>query len=140
MSSTTELIARFRTWSVVPTVVDTLGIEDRSPGLIDIGRAELALEAAPFSILVATIDAFFAGELEEALTGPEAAKAEVEVRRIIGEHLAGADLRLAVGATILPEVDWDTVDLANLAYVALQRAADRRFVEIVSEAAAKVPS
>jgi prevent-host-death family protein len=140
MPTITEWIDTFRTFATVPTVVDTLGIEDRSPGLMDLGRAQLTLEAAPFAALIADVDAFFGDELSAALSGPEAAGAETEARRIIGEHLGRATTRLAVGAAVLPQTDWTTASgpaLQNLAHVALQRAADLRFAEVVSPAARK---
>jgi prevent-host-death family protein len=142
MPTAADWIATFRTFSIVPTVVDTLGIENRSPGLMDLGRAQLALEAAPFAALVAAIDEFFGDELDAALAGPESAAAEAEARRLVAEHLAAATRRLAVGVAILPQTDWATatsMTLQNLAHVALQRAADQRFVEVVSPAV-KVPA
>jgi prevent-host-death family protein len=139
MPTTSQWIDTIRTFATVPTVVDTLNIDDRSPGLLDLGRAQLTLEAAPFAALIADIDAFFGTDLDSALNGPESADAKSEVQRIIEEHLGRATTRLAVGAAVLPRADWAIASgpaLHNLAHVALQRAADQRFVEVVSSAAA----
>lgn len=143
MTGIAQKILMFRRFSTVPTVVDTLdtlGIEDRSPGLLELGRAAITFEAVPFRALVADIDAYFDGELDEALTGPESAEAEAQVRRIITENLGRATTRLNVGTTLLPQTNWATADSAALqhhAHVILQRAADRRFVEIVSPTVVK---
>lgn len=141
MPTTAEWIATFRTFSNVPTIVDTLGIDDRSPGQMDLGRAQITTEARPFARLVNDIDAFFGDEMDSALTGPESAEAEAEARRIIAEHLASATMRLALSAAAGSQVDWPTASretLQHLAGAALQRAADQRFVEVVSPAVAKV--
>ncbi len=146
MPTLTEWIRTFRTFSTTPTVVDTMGIDDRSPGLKDLGRAQLSLEAAPFAALTADIDRFFGDDIDDffggdpatALTGPEAAQAADEVRRIISEHLTRATTRLAVGTAVLPRDDWATAtnqELYNVAHAVLQRAADLRFVEVVTPAA-----
>lgn len=138
MPTIAERIATYRKFSVVPTVVDTLGIDDRSPGLVDLGRAELATEAKPFADLVAAVDEFFGDELGAALAGPEAAEAEAEVRRIIAEHMASATTRLALTAAALSQVDLVAADamlLHTVASTALKRAADQRFVEVVKVAA-----
>lgn len=137
MPTAAEWIATFRTFAVVPTVVDTLGIEERSPGLMDLGRAQIAAEALPFAKLIADIDAYFGDDLDSALTGPEAINAETEARRIIAEHLSSATMRLALSAAAGSQVDWTAANsqtLQHLASAALQRAADLRFVEVVSPA------
>jgi len=137
MPTIRETIATLRTFSTVPTVVDTLGIEDRSPGLMDLGRAQLAAEALPFVRLITDVDVFFGDELDSALAGPEAGAAETEARCIIAEHLAAATMRLALSAAGGSQVNWiaaDATTLRQLASVALQRAADLRFVEVVSPA------
>lgn len=138
MPTAAESIATYRRFAIVPTVVDTLGIEDRSPGLMDLGRAQITYEAQPFKELINDIDAFFGDELDEALTGPESDQAEAEARRIFAEHLAGANKRLTLGAALV-QVDCVNADvdaLQHMAALVLQRAADRRFVEIVSPAVA----
>lgn len=134
--TTIEWIGTLRTFATVPPVVDTLGIGDREPGLTDLGRAQLAIEAHPFAQLVADLDAFFGDELAQAFSGPEADEAEAEAWRIIGDHLARAKTRLAVGAALLPQTSpaIDPASALNLAHVTMQRAADQRFVNVTSKA------
>lgn len=142
MPTIAEHLNTFRTLTIVPTVVDTLGISDRSPGLHDLGMAQITYEATPFRALMADIDAYFGDELDAALAGPEAAGAERDARRIIAEHLSRATVRLAQSAAGGAQVNWASADaqtLQGLAGIALQRAADIRFVEVVSPSV-KVPA
>lgn len=138
-----ETLATYRRFGTVPDVVDTLGIGDRSPGLVELGKAEIAYEAAPFAKLIADIDAFFGDQLTEALTGPDAATAENEVRRIFGEHLSAAIIRLSLSAAAASQIDWvnSGVDiLRTIAGVALQRAADLRFTRTLQETFSSRPA
>src|SRR5688500_656163 len=106
MPTTAEWISTFRTFAVVPTVIDTLGIEDRRPGLMDLGRAQITAQVLPFAQSVADIDAYCGDDLDSALAGPKAADAETQAHRIIAEHLAAATMRLALSAAAGSQVDW----------------------------------
>lgn len=136
-----EHLATFRRMSTVPTIVDTLDREARNPAGWLLAQAQVTAETAPFAKLIADIDAFFGDELDGALAGDEAAEAEAEARRIIAENLAAATMRLALSAAGGSQVTWaaaDTMTLQHLTAVAIQRAADLRFVEVVSPAAKRV--
>lgn len=136
--SIAEHLATFHRMSTVHVSGDALGLDDRDPAGWDLARAKVAAEAKPFARLIADIDAFFGDDLGDALTGPEAAEAETEVRRIIAENLASAIVRLTLTAAGGAQVEWtaaDTDTLQQLASIAIQRAADLRFVEVVSPAA-----
>jgi hypothetical protein len=134
-----EKIGTLRRMGAHAEVRDTLGLEERDPVGWAVARAKAAAERRPFAQLIAEIDRYFGDELDEAFTGPERADAETEARRIIAEHLASATIRLALSAAGGHAVQWVTASpetLGNLASTALQRAADLRFVEIVTPAAA----
>lgn len=141
MSSMLDTLNSYRTLATPTQFVDTIGLSDRDPALLDVGRAEVSYEAQPFAKLVADIDLFFEGDLEEALTGPRAAEAESHARRIIAEHLRAANSRLSMSSTATDKVDWADATgetLQRLAGVALRRAGDLRFVQVVTPAVGAV--
>lgn len=140
MPTFTEWISTIRSMATPPTVHDTLGLDQRDPAGWALSSAEVAYEIKPFADLIAAIDAFFGDDLTEALSGPEAAEAESEVRRIIAEQLATVTMRLALTAAALSTVNLVTETketLRTLAGTLLQRAADQRFIEIVSPLATR---
>jgi hypothetical protein len=95
--------------------------------------ALVAAEVAPFAGLAAALGAFFGDELAEALTGPEAPEAEVEIRRIIDEHLRAARTRLVQQC---PVIDWsDHVSLYEASHALVRRVGDLRFVAILGGSA-----
>jgi prevent-host-death family protein len=136
LPSVAEKLATFRLMATRSPVSDR-GAERLDRAGWDLAVAKVGYEIAPFAKLISDIDAFFGDELDEALSGDEAAQAEAEARRIISEHLASATMRLALSAAAGSQVQWLSADvdtLQQLATVAVQRAADMRFVEIVSSA------
>lgn len=136
-----ETLATYRSLATVTPADDAHGLDIRNPGLWQFGKAEVAYEAMPFAQLIKDIDAFFGDELTTALTGPQAAEAEAEVRRITSEHLAIITMRLAGTASAGSQMTWATAskdELQTLACAALQRAADIRFTEFVKPLVAEV--
>jgi hypothetical protein len=128
------LLETLTTYRHLARVVDAPDLGTRDPAGIDLAKAAVSCEATPFAKLIAAIDAYFDGELDDALTCSESAKAETEARRIIAEHLAAATMRLALSAAAASQVDWTAATsdaLQHLAGVAFQRAADVRFTQIV---------
>lgn len=95
-------------------------------------RETLALIAEEAARSITPDGAFFGDDLAEAITGPEAPEAEAEIRRIIDEHLRAARARLIPPP---PVVDWsDHIALAEVAFAAIKRAGDLRFVDILTAA------
>lgn len=135
-----DTITTYRRLATITPAGDTLGLDQRDPTGWALAQAELAAQARPFAELVADVDAYFAGQLAEALAGPEAAEAIVQARRIVAEHLAKATMRLALSAAAGAQVDFVRADvdaLRALAAAALQRAADQRFAGVVAPLFAK---
>jgi len=126
-----EVLATIRACTAHDPQAPVRPIPGEHPATTPIVRAELAADVAPFADLQAALDEYFGPELDEALSGPEADTAEAEMRRIIAEHVTGAQARLAAPP---PKLSWSSRDsLSRVARTAIIRAGDLRFTEALGE-------
>ncbi len=136
MTPIRETLATIAACAAVPSYRPMPPIPGEHPATAAIVAGQAAAERAPFTALHTALVAFFGADPADAFDGPDAGQAEVEARRIIGEHLAQAATRIVEQDLFLAKRSANREALLAFATAATKQAADLRFVEMLSDAKA----